>query len=119
MIPTGQISFLLSQELATTTNEWGQPVLATATWSDFYPCNLHIPRREFKLYQGGQYREVGLVALVDLNELGSTDVSASMQVKVNDSRGNAMSKGEYQVLSNSLLRLTRQVQIMVSKAKGM
>ena len=109
MVKTGYISFIM--ESGGGFDENGNPIAATKINSEFYPCNLAVQTKEYKLLVEGQYQQAKFSIIIDNSLIYSLDLSNLTQIQLNDLRNNDL--GIFQVQNKEFLDLTNRLKLVV------
>lgn len=110
MLNTGFISFIIEgNEPLQDAN--GNTLQASKVNSDYFPCNLAVNTREYKVLVDQQWQLVKYSIIVDNYLIEDLDLSGITEIQLQDLRNNDL--GIHQIQNKQYLEMTNRLKIVV------
>lgn len=110
MVNTGYISFIV--ETGGGFDAQRNPIAATKTPSDYFPCNLKPVIDKYASYTEGQFKQAAFSIVIDNSIIPDTiDINSITEVQLIDLSDNYL--GIYQVQSRYHSALTSNIKVVV------
>jgi len=109
MVKTGYIAFVV--ESASTQDVDGNPIAASKTYSQYFPCNLNTVTKEYRTFVDGQAKQAAYSIYVDSPLVVEINIQSITEVSLKDNMGNVL--GLFQIQNVEYLLLSKRVKIVV------